>query len=280
MRIYVCLAMNKKEIAFIRTVMEHYRVFGRHDLPWRNDQTPYRVLVSELMLQQTQVQRVIPKYQNFLTRFPNVTTLAESSLGVVLAQWQGLGYNRRAKFLHQTAQRVAQDTGGVFPATYEGLLALPGIGPYTAAAVMNFAYNIPVPLIETNVRQVYLHHFFTQQTGVSDADLLPIVTKTMSNDNPRLWCAALMDYGTHLKQVHGNLNTKSKHYAKQTKFVGSDRQIRGAIITLLIKQQKPVTVKQINTLLPISEPARVAQQLQKLILEDLVVQKKNTYTLA
>ena len=272
--------MNKKEKAFIHTVMEHYRVFGRHDLPWRNGQTPYRVLVSELMLQQTQVERVIPKYQNFLTRFPNVTTLAESSLGVVLAQWQGLGYNRRAKFLHQTAQQVAQDTGGVFPATYEGLLALPGIGPYTAAAVMNFAYNIPVPLIETNVRQVYLHHFFTQQTGVSDTDLLPIVTKTMSNDNPRQWCAALMDYGTHLKQVHGNLNTKSKHYTKQTKFVGSDRQIRGAIITLLIKQQKPVTVKQINTLLPISEPARVAQQLQKLILEDLVVQKKNTYTLA
>jgi len=208
-----------------------------------------------------------------------VTTLAESSLGVVLAQWQGLGYNRRAKFLHQTAQRVAQDTGGVFPATYEGLLALPGIGPYTAAAVMNFAYNMPVPLIETNVRQVYLHHFFTQQTGVSDTDLLPIVTKTMSNDNPRQWCAALMDYGTHLKKVHGNINKKSTHYTKQSPFAGSDRQVRGAIISLFTQQQKEIPLPRLLVFLETFAADRVTKQLQQLISEEFIETKNSLYTL-
>ena len=185
--------MTKKEREFQAFVLDWYAKCGRHDLPWRQDHDPYKILVSELMLQQTQVSRVVPKYQAFIMQYPTVKKLAKASLGDVLRLWQGLGYNRRAKFLLQCAQSVSGEYKGVFPTTYDEILKLPGIGPYTAAAICAFAYNQPVALIETNVRQVYIHHFFKRAEQVTDTQILEKVRRTLPTTQSRQWYAALMD---------------------------------------------------------------------------------------
>lgn len=156
--------MEKK---FVKTVWEHYQRHGRRSLPWRRTKNPYYILVSEIMLQQTQVDRVIPKYTSFLKQF-TVKRLSEASLGDVLREWQGLGYNRRAKLLHQCAIQIGNEYKGKFPKTHAELMKLPGIGHYTAGAIMAFAYNSPVPIIETNIRTVFIHHFFHDATDISD----------------------------------------------------------------------------------------------------------------
>jgi A/G-specific adenine glycosylase len=271
--------MNKKEKDFARIVVDFYASSGRHDLPWRKNQTPYRVLVSELMLQQTQVERVIPKYRKFIKTFPSVKSLANAQLSEVVILWQGLGYNRRAKFLHQTAQVITNERSGRFPSTYEGLLGLPGIGPYTAAAMMNFAYNEPFALIETNVRQVYIHHFFTGKTDVKDSDILELVAKTMPTSDSREWFAALMDYGSYLKKEFGNINKKSKHYTKQSKFAGSDREIRGAIIRLLTQSDGLHTKLEIEQSLSELDTKRITVQLANLEQEGFVTMSNQIYGL-
>jgi A/G-specific adenine glycosylase len=189
------------------------------------------------MLQQTQVDRVVPFYTRFLARFPDVFALSRASLGDVLMLWQGLGYNRRAKMLHQCAKVIVSEYHGVFPKTAQELRSLPGVGPYTAGALMAFAYNTPTTMIETNIRTVFIHHFFLDRTDVHDQELLPLIERMMDADNPRTWYAALMDYGTHLKRTQGNASRKSLHHTVQKKFQGSDRQIRGAIIRILLKQK-------------------------------------------
>jgi A/G-specific adenine glycosylase len=188
---------------FQRQVLQHYRRHGR-DLPWRATRNPYHILVSEVMLQQTQVDRVIPKYLAFLARFPDVAALAGSSLKEVLGAWQGLGYNRRAQSLHAAARAVMLEHGGRLPDSCEGLQSLPGIGRYTASAVCVFAYNQPRVFIETNIRAVYIHTFFPDADGVTDAALAAYVAATLYARNPRRWYNALMDYGVWIKKHHGN----------------------------------------------------------------------------
>ena len=220
------------------------------------------------MLQQTQVERVLPKYQAFLKRWPNVKHLAEASLGEVLTEWQGLGYNRRAKMLHQCAQTVVEEYGGKFPQSYEALKALPGIGPYTAGAIMAFAYNQAVPIIETNIRTVYLHHFFPSQTDVADTEIMCLIESTLDQQNPREWYWALMDYGSHLKKTVGNQNNRSKSYTKQSTFRGSDREIRGAIIRALSTSNQTET-ELMRTLSSFTKK-RITEQLRKLSDEALI----------
>ncbi len=185
------------------------------------------------MLQQTQVERVIPFYANFLKQFPTAKALAKAPLSKVLVAWQGLGYNRRAKFLHEAAKVIAKSG---FPNTVEGMEALPGVGHYTARAVAAFAFNKPEVFVETNIRTVFFHHFeFKKQ--MSDAELLPYVAESLrrSKMQPRDFYAALMDYGTYLKKQGIKLNSKSKHYTKQSKFEGSARQKRAAALRDLLK---------------------------------------------
>ena len=220
------------------TVMEYYAQRGRHDLPWRLPEIggsfdPYKILVSELMLQQTQVPRVIPKYEAFLRQFPTIESLAGSSLGEVLVAWQGLGYNRRAKFLWQAAQQTVKDFDATLPDDQASLESLPGVGVNTAGAIRAYAFNQPAVFIETNVRTVYIHHFFKGQTEVPDAAIRKLLEETMDRDNPRVFCWALMDYGSYLKQAIGNAAKASKTYTKQSKFSGSARQLRGKILRLL-----------------------------------------------
>lgn len=223
---------------FQEAVRDHYRSYGRHGLPWRLPDAdgrfdPYKIMVSELMLQQTQVARVIPKYHEFLERFPTVAALAAADLGDVLRAWNGLGYNRRAKYLRQAAAQIQEMPGGTFPQTVDELAKLPGIGKNTAGAIAAYAFNRPVVFIETNIRTVFIHHFFKGDTEVSDRQILGIAEQVMDRKHPREWYWALMDYGAHLKQTVGNLNHRSKGYAVQSRFEGSRRQVRGKIIRQL-----------------------------------------------
>lgn len=213
-----------------RVVLLHYRTHGRGHLPWRKTHTPYRIMVSEIMLQQTQVDRVIPFYKNFLASFPTVKDLAAAPEVEVLRAWSGLGYNRRARFLHRAAQAVVAHHGGRMPHTYDTLRMLPGIGEYTAKAIRVFAYNEPEVLIETNVRTVILYHCFGNETQVSEARIRAVAEELARGQDPATWHAALMDYGTHLKKTVGNLSRRSRVYTKQKPFKGSVREVRGAIL--------------------------------------------------
>lgn len=216
-------------------ILSYFRQHGRHGLPWRKTKNPYRILVSEVMLQQTQVSRVIEKYKQFLAAFPTFRVLAVAPARDVLKVWQGLGYNRRALMLQRCAQAVMREHGGKLPANYDALRTLPGLGPYTAGAVLVFAFNRPHPIIETNIRRVYLHHYFPNKKKVADAALLPLVVRTIDTKEPRRWFGALMDYGTHLAATVENPNVRSKHYAKQAKFEGSVRQLRGRVLAAFLR---------------------------------------------
>lgn len=207
---------------------EHYRT-----MPWREDTRPYYVLVSELMLQQTQVARVIPKFEAFIAHFPNELALANASLADVLKLWQGLGYNRRAKFLHESAKKIVNEFGGTFPPDYEDILSLPGVGINTAGAVLAYAFNRPVQFVETNVRTVYIHHFFADNFEIDDKEIMQKLEATLDRGHPREFYWALMDYGSWLK-ANGVRNIgQSKHYKKQSALEGSVRQMRGRIVRVL-----------------------------------------------
>jgi A/G-specific adenine glycosylase len=225
-------ARQRNEIAAFRAaVWHHYESNGRHDLPWRKTSNAYRIMVSEIMLQQTQVPRVIEKYKSFLKQFPTVQALAEAPLSSVLKAWSGLGYNRRGKYLHDAAKAIVREyRGNIKQATMH---RLPGIGPYTKAAIRTFAYNEPHTMVETNVRAAFIHHFFSGKTRVHDRDLVPVIEAAGEGQDPRTWYWALMDYGSHVKRLHKNPTRKSASYFMQTKFVGSLREVRGAIIKVL-----------------------------------------------
>lgn len=243
-------------VKFQKIVYAHYKKYGRK-LPWRfsmkNAQCRmsefYRILVSEIMLQQTQVSRVVPKYKEFLEKFPNMQKLACASRRDVLGVWQGLGYNRRAIWLQEIAKELTHK-----PSSYniliptrsrvnknkfrvEQLKRFRGIGPNTAASICAFAYNAPVVFIETNIRTVFLKYFFQHKKNVSDTDILKVVKKTLPKKNIREWYWALMDMGSYIKKVEGNINrTHSKHYVRQSRFEGSKRQLRGRILKEILKK--------------------------------------------
>jgi A/G-specific adenine glycosylase len=214
---------------FRKTILAYYQSHGR-ELPWRNTGNPYHILVSEIMLQQTQVGRVIEKYEKFLSAFPDFSTLADASLRDVLAIWQGMGYNRRAIALKRIAMEVMISHNGILPSSEEALLKLPGIGKATASSIAAFAFNTPSVFIETNIRRVFIHFFFDDRKNIRDAEILPLVAKTLATTNPRDWYYALMDYGSQLKTTTENPNRRSAHYTRQPSFEGSRRQLRGKIL--------------------------------------------------
>ncbi len=208
------------------------------DMPWRSDIRPYYVLVSELMLQQTQVTRVVPKFNAFIERFPNERVLADADLSDVLVQWQGLGYNRRAKFLHDAAKMITTRFKGAFPEAESDILALPGVGENTAGAIGAYAFNKPRIFVETNVRTVYIHHFFEDDNVVNDSAIRTLLASTIDTEHPREFYWALMDYGAWLKANGIRTNSRSKHYIKQSPLEGSVRQVRGKIISALANDPK------------------------------------------
>jgi len=275
--LFILERLNKKKIhSFQKTIYAHYKKDGRR-LPWRKTVNPYHIVVSEIMLQQTQVDRVVLKYKAFITTFPNFKILDKASLRDVLSVWQGLGYNRRAQSLKKLAHIVVEDYRGQLPRTQEELVKLPGIGPYTAGAILAFAHNKPSIFVETNIRTVFIHFFFPKKKKIKDSELLPFIEKTLDRKNPRVWYSALMDYGTYLKEKYPNPSRKSAHYTKQGRFEGSDRQIRGAIITALVNHKK-CTEEQLTEALQ-KNPKRIKEQLQKLEKEDLLKKQGKFFVL-
>lgn len=232
--------------AFRTLIYNNYRKNPRR-LPWRKTWDPYKIVVSEIMLQQTQVERVLRKYRLFVKTFPDFSSLAGASLKDILTVWQGLGYNRRVISLKNIAKSVVTKFGGEIPSSEEALIKLPGIGRYTSAAILTFTYNKPSVLIETNIRTVFIYFFFRKKNYVKDTEIIPLIEKTIDTKNPREWYYALMDYGMMLKKEHTNLSRKSAHYQRQTRFQGSNRQIRGMILKLLVENpgisQREITKK-------------------------------------
>lgn len=208
-------------------------------LPWRGPQAdPYRIFISEIMLQQTQVERVIPKFTSFIAQFPSWEALARAPLTDVLRAWTGLGYNRRAKHLHEAARVVCGRFGGRLPEDAALIEELPGVGHYTARAVAAFAFGKSDAFIETNIRTVFIRHCFPSRRKVRDAEILPLVALSAQGKDARRWYAALMDYGSHLKRLGVRLNARSASYVKQKAFKGSTRELRGALVRLVLKEEQ------------------------------------------
>lgn len=227
-------SLSKPQIhSFQETVWAYFAAHPR-DMPWRSDPSPYHVLVSELMLQQTQVSRVLPKYKAFLQQFPTAASLAEAPLAAVLVAWNGLGYNRRAKFLQAAAIKIVHDFDGQVPSTMSDLVSLPGVGKNTAGAILAYAFNQPVVFVETNIRTVFFHHFFADRDDIDDKEVQLLVEQTVDREHPREWYWALMDYGAHLKSTAGGRNAHSRQYTRQSKFEGSHRQLRGEVVRRLV----------------------------------------------
>lgn len=301
-----------KYAEFLETVWRYYAAYGRHDLPWRRPESdgsfdPYKILVSELMLQQTQVPRVIPKYHDFLQMFPTAEALSVASLSEVLRAWQGLGYNRRAKYLWLAAKQV---TAEGWP---DDLTELLGVGVNTAGAIRAYAFNELAIFIETNIRTVYIHHFFSDTQDVPDALIREALTQTLKfltgegKEQPerklrfspgamrktripakpvflgdstgglshyRVFYWALMDYGSFLKTQVRNLS-QSRHYKRQSAFQGSRRQLRGLIIREL--GNHPMAADDLRML---TDDTRLSEVLEDLQKEGLISKNKQQYQLA
>jgi A/G-specific adenine glycosylase len=269
---------NARILSFQKIVYKHFAEFGR-DLPWRKTNDPYHILISEVMLQQTQVDRVIGKYTVFIKAFPDFRALAKASLEQVYAVWQGLGYNRRALSLKKMAEIIVEKHEGKLPATEEELTALPGIGKATAASIAAFGFNKPSLFIETNIRTVFIHHFFKNRDAVDDPEILALLTQTLDKTNPRKWYSALMDYGTMLKKKHKNPSRKSAHYVKQSRFEGSRRQVRGAILKTLLNAA-PLTENGIAQKLPDSIKIDLKEILDEMCNEGLLRKIKGKYKIS
>ncbi len=263
--------------AFRKKVLAYYRAHGR-PLPWRRTRDPYRILVSEIMLQQTQVDRVQAKYREFLRAFPTVGALARADLQAVMRAWQGLGYNRRALMLKRAAEEIVGRYGGNVPDDVDALDALPGIGHATACAICAYAFNRPVAYIETNIRSIFIHEFFRDRKRVRDDEILPLVARSLCRRDPCTWYNALMDYGVMLKAHHGNPSQRSAAHVRQSRFEGSDRQIRGAIVRELVNHGAGRARDLVR--MAGCAPERGAAIIDGLIKEGIVVRRRGLLAIA
>jgi len=261
---------------FQKIIYNYYHEYGRQ-FSWRETDDPYHILVSEIMLQQTQTSRVAKKYRQFIDAFPNFDALAKASLREVLELWHGLGYNRRAKALKETANIVVEEFKGELPSSPDVLIKFPGIGEYTASAVATFAFNKPTRFIETNIRSVFIHFFFNNRNDVKDAEIFPLIEKTLDTSNPRIWYYALMDYGVLLKKRYKNPTRRSAQYRKQKSFKGSNREIRGMILKALLREVSLSESELINKLGVESE--KVKRSLKQLQKEGLVKKSEEKFQL-
>ncbi len=275
------LRLNRASPRIIRIF--HKLIYGHaernpRDLPWRKTRNPYRILVSEIMLQQTQVERVRDKYIAFIRAFPDFSSLATAPLVDILGAWQGLGYNRRALALQTIARIVMGKYRGSLPRRYEELLQFPGIGKYTAAAILTFTRKQPHVFIETNIRRVFIRLFFQDRDTISDAEILPLIDKTLDRANPGKWYYALMDYGVMLKKTGENPNRKSAHYQKQSAFHGSNRQLRGMILKTLIRNPG-ISKKKLMEELGL-DPEKIEMNLALLTKEGLLKKKGKQFSIS
>ena len=241
---------------------------NKRNLPWRKTKNPYPILLSEVMLQQTQVDRVIPYYERFLKQFPNFKTLAKAKKTTLLKLWQGLGYNNRILRLQLLAKEVISNHKGTLPKTEQDLINLPGIGPYTAHAILAFAYNKPAPVMDTNIRRVLIHELNLKE-DINLEHLKQIALQVIPKNKSSIWHNALMDYGALEKTAKA---TGIESLSKQSTFEGSNRQVRGEIIRLLLKQ-KQINLSKLNKQL---NRNNLDEIVNKMIKEGVIIIKSNT----
>ena len=266
---------TKKQIEAFQTIIyDYYKRFGRV-FSWRQMIDPYKIIVSEVMLQQTQTSRVATRYEQFIGAFPDFSALSKARLHDVIFHWQGLGYNRRGKYLWEVAKKVETDFGGNLPNDTKILEIFPGIGKATAASICAFAFNAPTIFIETNIRTVFTKFFFRSDVlSVHDRDIEPLVAAMLDKKNARAWYYALTDFGVGLKKHFPSLNAKSAHYNKQSKFEGSDRQIRGKILKLLSVKKSAESQELAVFCTDQNRLEKILKQLQK---EKLILQTENAF---
>lgn len=278
--------MTKRQ--FIQAITRWYSYNkNSFNFPWRETHNPYRILVSEIMLQQTQIARVMPKYEEWLKEFPTLSSLAKAPFPKILQVWQGMGYNRRARYLKDTSKIVVEKYKGQIPRDPKVLETLPGIGHYTARAVCCFAYGKCEPFLETNIRRVLIHFFrnHSQFKEITDQDLLYILARVGPKTKKRDWYYALMDYGRGvLGKMSDNPNRRAKHYRTQSKFIGSRRYVRAKIVSYLVSKRNGVNKKELLRLLKkdshakdLLTPRVFDQILSGLSRDKLITRKANKW---
>ena len=269
--------MTKKQKKHCRELLDWYTDHAR-DLPWRRTNAPYRILISEVMLQQTQVSRAVEKYKGFLKQFPNTKQLAEAKTSGVIKAWKGLGYNRRALFLQRTAQAIRKDFAGKFPKTLVELKTLPGVGDYTARAILSFAFNIPTPVLDTNHRKFYQKTFFGNSIR-TDKELLKKaeevvawISSEFGNNTVYDWNQALMDWVSYNPKMY---ILPKKHKKKTVPFKKTDRYVRGRIIDVL-REQERVSISFFRHMFNTLSDERFQCILKGLKKDKLIVQEKRS----
>ncbi len=274
--------MSEKDIKKFQQLVWDFYKKNKRDFPWRETKNPYYILVSEIMLQQTQADRVVRFYERWIKEFPTLKTLAKAKFSEIYPFWQGLGYNRRALALQKSAKKTIKEFDGKLPVDILMLEEFPGIGPYTARAVSIFSFNTPIACIETNIRRVFIHHFFADKDNIEDKEILKLAEQALDKKNSREWHWALMDYGAYLKTQIPNPNRRHKNYSVQSKFEGSLRQIRG--VTLKMLSAKPMNKKELTERLKkatLQTPERIKKVILALEKEKLIKfdPKKKVYSL-
>lgn len=269
------LPSSKNIIAFQEKVLSFYKE-NKRDLPWRRTTDPYAILVSEVMLQQTQVDRVVSYYQEWLRQWPTIQDLANAERADVLQRWMGLGYNNRAVNLHKASQFIVERfDGGVKNALGSGM-KIPGIGPYTEKAVKIFAFNENLATVDTNIRRILIHEFSPQET-LSDADVHSLAEQCLPKGQSRDWHNALMDYGS---LVLTSKKTGISPKTAQSTFEGSDRQYRAKILRhLLAHQRETFTIDRLQEILSFPERRRLQTILEGMIKDDLLLCENERYSL-
>jgi A/G-specific adenine glycosylase len=255
--------IEKEKIDLFQGKIINFYNTNKRELPWRLTHDPYDILISEFMLQQTQVNRVIDYYTNWIEKWSTVEALSDASFYDVVSTWIGLGYNRRAKYLHETAKIIVHKFKGNVLKAMKSYDQLPGIGEYTSKAVRIFAGNEDITTIDTNIRRIFIHEFNLEES-TPDKDLYEIANYCLPKGKSRLWHNALMDYGALVLTSH---KTGIKPKTKQSKFAGSDRQIRGQILRLLLK--KSYSIDELNAYFRI-DINRLKTILNKMIQDNII----------
>lgn len=264
------LLISKKDIEKFQQTVFHFYQEHKRNLPWRKTADPYNILVSEFMLQQTQVSRVIKYYNKWIKKWPTIQKLAAEKYKNVLRAWVGLGYNRRAMYLHNTANIIVDEFNGDVLSAVKHYERLPGIGLYTSKAIRIFADNEDIATVDTNIRRIFINEFNLDES-ISEKALFKIAQQSLPKGKSREWHNALMDYGAlYLTSRKTGIKPKTT----QSSFQGSDRQIRGQIIRKLLQenQSKYQLEQQLNI-----DSSRITPILDKMLKEKTISKTKNQY---
>ena len=256
---------------FQKKVFSFYQK-NKRDLPWRKTTDPYKILLSELMLQQTQVNRVILFYEKWITRWTTIDALASATRSEVLQAWMGLGYNSRAINLHKTAQKIVTEFDRDVLEAMKQYEEIPGVGRYTSQAVQIFSTNADFVTVDTNIRRIFIKEFNLPEK-VSDKELWKLAEKCLPIGKSRDWHNALMDYGAlHLTSKKTGIKPKTQ----QSRFEGSDRQLRARVLRILLQGDESLTNMSRTLNVASSWLQRI---LEKLVSEEIISKKNNRYYL-